>query len=136
MKQFIVLLAVFPLMMAFTMQFAAQQNMDHRIQLINETVHSACEKAKTEGRFTEENVEALKDSLAEISDCSAESIKISVSEDTKYRTGLYDKREMIKYHVAVPVNGVMAMPGLFGISDEENGMIYVIENEIPSERLM
>lgn len=136
MKQFIVLLAVFPLMTAFMMQFAAQQNLDYRIQLINETVHNACEKAKTEGRFTEENIEALKDSLAGISECSAENVKISVSEDTKYRTGMFDEREMIEYHVAVPVNGVMAMPGLFGISDEENSMIYIIENEIASERLM
>lgn len=136
MKQFIVLLAVFPLMTAFMMQFAAQQNLDYRIQLINETVHNACEKAKTEGRFTEENIEALKDSLAGISECSAENVKISVSEDTKYRTGMFDEREMIEYHVAVPVNGVMAMPGLFGISEEENSMIYIIENEIASERLM
>lgn len=123
-------------MTAFMMQFAAQQNLDYRIQLINETVHNACEKAKTEGRFTEENIEALKDSLAGISECSAENVKISVSEDTKYRTGMFDEREMIEYHVAVPVNGVMAMPGLFGISDEENSMIYIIENEIASERLM
>lgn len=123
-------------MTAFMMQFAAQQNLDYRIQLINETVHNACEKAKTEGRFTEENIETLKDSLAGISECSAENVKISVSEDTKYRTGMFDEREMIEYHVAVPVNGVMAMPGLFGISEEENSMIYIIENEIASERLM
>ena len=78
MKQFIVLLAVFPLMMAFMLQFAAQQRTDYRIQLINNAVDNACEKAKTEGRFSDENVSGLRKTLADISDCSDERIEISV----------------------------------------------------------
>lgn len=136
MKQFIVLLAVFPLMLAFMLQFAAQQKTDHRIQLINNAVENACEKAKTEGRFSENNVSGLRASLADISDCSEEDIEISVSEEMKYRTGRYDEREMIQYRVAVPIDGLMAMPGLFGISAEDNGMIYVLENEFASEKVM
>ncbi len=136
MKQFIVLLAVFPLMMAFMLQFAAQQKTDYRIQLINNAVDNACEKAKTEGRFSESNVSGLRASLADISDCSEERIEISVSEDIKYRTGRYDEREMIRYRVAVPIDGLMAMPGLFGISAEENSMLYVLENEFASEKVM
>ena len=122
MKQFIVLLAVFPLMMAFMLQFAAQQRTDYRIQLINNAVDNACEKAKTEGRFSDENVSGLRKTLADISDCSEERIEISVSEDMKYR-------------VAVPIDGIMAMPGMFGISAEENSMTYVLEDELSSEKI-
>jgi hypothetical protein len=136
MKQFIVLLAVFPLMMAFMMQFAAQQNTDYRIQMINETVHNACEKAKTEGRFTDSNVAEIKNKLADISECSTDSIKVNVSKDMKYRTGSYDEREMIEYRIEVPINGIVAFPQLFGISKDDNSMMYVIENEFASERLM
>ncbi len=136
MKQFIVLLAVFPLMMAFMLQFAAQQKTDYRIQLINNAVENACEKAKTEGRFSESNVSGLRTSLADISDSDEDSIEISVSEDMKYRTGRYDEREMIQYRIAVPIDGLMAMPGLFGISSEENSMIYVLEDEFASEKVM
>ena len=97
MKQFIVLLAVFPLMMAFMLQFAAQQRTDYRIQLINNAVDNACEKAKTEGRFSDENVSGLRKTLADISDCSEERIEISVPENMKYRTGRYDDREMMLF---------------------------------------
>ncbi len=131
MKQFIVLLAVFPLMMAFMLQFAVQ----HRIQLINNAVDNACEKAKTEGRFSDENVSGLRKTLADISDCSEERIEISVPENMKYRTGRYDDREMMQYRVAVPIDGIMAMPGMFGISAEENSMTYVLEDEISSEKI-
>ncbi len=136
MKQFIVLLAVFPLMLAFMLQFTAQQRTDYRIQLINKAVDNACEKAKTEGRFSENNVSGLRASLADISDCSEESIEINVSDDTKYRTGRYDDREMICYRVSVPIDGLMAMPGLFGISAEDNSMTYVLEDEFASEKVM
>ncbi len=135
MKQFIVLLAVFPLMMAFMLQFAAQQRTDYRMQLINNAVDNACEKAKTEGRFSDENVSGLRKTLADISDCSEERIEISVPENMKYRTGRYDDREMMQYRVAVPIDGIMAMPGMFGISAEENSMTYVLEDEISSEKI-
>ena len=135
MKQFIVLLAVFPLMMAFMLQFTAQQRTDYRIQRINDAVHDSCEKAKTEGRFSESNVSGLRAELADISGCGKENIEITTSEEMKYRTGNYDEREMIAYRVAVPVNGLMAMPGLFGISEEENSMTYVIEDELASEKI-
>lgn len=136
MKQFIVLLAVFPLMLAFMLQFTAQQRTDYRIQLINKAVDNACEKAKIEGRFSEKNVNGLRTSLADISDCSEESIEIDVSNDTKYRIGRYDDREMIYYRVSVPIDGLMAMPGLFGISAEDNSMTYVLEDEFASEKIM
>ena len=136
MKQFIVLLAVFPLMMAFMLQFAAQERTDYRIRLINHEVDNSCEMAKTEGCFSEENITGLRASLADISGCDEESVCIEVSDDIKYRTGHYDEREMIQYHISVPIDGLMAMPGLFGVSDEENSMVYVMEDEFASEKVM
>lgn len=136
MKQFIVLTAVFPLLMVFLLQFSAQQNTDIRIQMIDQAVYAACEEARTEGRFSADNVAGLRKKLSDIAHCDRDSVKIEVSEETRYRTGSYNEREMIDYHIAVPVNGFMAMPGLFGISDRENCLIYEIENSVPSERLM
>lgn len=136
MKQFIVLLAVFPMMLAFLMQFTVQQNMDYRIQCINQAVENACEQAKTEGAFSQENLSALRSEVSRVTSCGEEHIRIETSEDVKYRTGAYDTREMISFHMAVPLQGISAMPALFGISEEENQLLYVLENEFPSERLL
>lgn len=136
MKQFIVLLAVFPLMMAFILQFSAQQITDSRIQMINAEYENAKSKAMIEGIYDDALVEQLRNSLADISGCNQDEVSIDVSSDIKYRTGQFDSREMIYCRIAVPVGNITAMPGLFGISDEENSIVYVVENEFPSERLM
>ena len=136
MKQFIVLLAVFPLMMVFLLQFTAQQNTDYRIRVINETVDTACEEARTTGCFTEDSISSLKARLAEVTGCSADQVKIQASTETKYRTGVNDEREMISFRISLPVGALSAVPGIFGISEEDNSMIYVLENTFPSERLL
>ena len=136
MKQFLVLLAVFPIMLAFMLQFTVQQNMDYRIQRINQAVENSCEQAKAEGFFSQDNLRKLRCTVSDVTSCAEENIRIETSEEVKYRTGGYDTREMISFYMSVPLEGIAAMPALFGISREENQMLYVLENEFPSERLL
>ena len=135
MKQFIVLLAVFPLMMAFIVQFTLQQNMDYRLELVNEAVYDAKEAAKVDGYFPAEKIESLRYTLSEIAGCEPEEVTIDVSEDIKYRTNEFDERELISCNISLPVGRIMAFPVMFGMGDEENVAVYSISDEFPSERL-
>ena len=132
-KQFIVLLAVFPIMTAFMLQFAVQQNNNYAIDVINQAVCNAKEQAKTEGMFSADNINGMKMKIAKAVGCSAEQITVETSSGIKYRTDEYDRREMIHYRIAFPFAGLSAVPGLFGLGSGASA-IYVIENEIPSER--
>ena len=136
MKQFIVFLAIFPLMMAFMVQFTLQQNMDYRLELVNEAVYDAKETAKTKGYFSDDEVASLRSVLSEIAGCAEEDVSIEVSEDIKYRKGEYDQREMISYRITLPVGRIMAFPSFAGVDKDENTAVYTMEDEFPSERLM
>lgn len=135
MKQFIVFLAIFPLMMAFILQFTLQQNMDYRLELVNQAVYDAKEAAKSDGYFPEDKVESLRNNLASIVDCDPAEVKIEVSEDIKYRKNQYDEREMISCNISLPVGKIMAFSSMFGIEDDDNRAVYSIRDEFPSERL-
>ena len=54
MKQFIVLMAVLPIMLIFLMQFTADQVNGEKVAFIQSVVYAAKEEAKQEGCFTEE----------------------------------------------------------------------------------
>ena len=136
MKQFIVFLAIFPLMMAFMVQFTLQQNLDYRLELINEAVYDAKETAKIKGYFSDDEVESLRNVLSEIAGCAEQDVKIEVSEDIKYRKGEYDEREMIYYRISLPAGRIMAFSFFTGVDEDENTAVYTLEDEFPSERLM
>jgi len=136
MKQFIVFLAIFPLMMAFVVQFTLQQNMDLRLELVNEAVYDAKETAKINGYFSDDEVEALRNTLSEIAGCDPGEVSVDVSEDIKYRKGEFDEREMISYSISLPVGRIMAFPSFAGVEEDENIAVYTMEDEFPSERLM
>ena len=136
MKQFIVFLAIFPLMMAFMIQFTLQQNMDYRLELINEAVYDAKETAKIKGYFSDDEVESLRNVLSEIAGCAEKDVKIEVSDDIKYRKGEYDEREMISYRISLPAGRIIAFPFFAGVEEDENMVVYTLEDEFPSERLM
>ncbi len=136
MKQFIVLAAVFPLMIAFMVQFTLQQNLDYRLELISDIVYDAKEEAKIEGYFDEEAVSGLRKDLSVIAGCSEEEVIVEVSEDIKYRTGSFNDREMIHCKIIVPAGKIIAFPSILGIDESENIAKYVFEDEFPSERLL
>ncbi|MDR2156323.1 MAG: hypothetical protein LBO81_00875, partial [Clostridiales Family XIII bacterium] len=126
MKQFIVLAAVIPVMLAFVMQFTLEQANFSRSMRAEEVVHSARIEAEWNGGFTEEAKKTLARNIADIYGVTAEDVAIEadVIGESFGRIGFY--------RIIVPVPKIVAANRLFGISDEANCGRYVVEGSFPS----
>ena len=118
MKQFIVLAAVLPILMVFTMQTVYDQRSSHAEGIIHDMVYAAKEQAKEEGSFTPEIQERLKRNVSARLDIPPGEISITSREESG----------LIFYRVEVPIKDVVAGNKLFGIKDEDNQYIYVIDS--------
>jgi hypothetical protein len=135
MKQIIVLAAILPLLLIFIAQFTLQEkNAQVKMGIAND-VYAAAEQARQDGCFTAANINRLKQQLASRSGTEESEILIAADEVPKYRVNSYNENERIHYKVKVPINKAMAGNRFFGIGDEENRGVFVIENDIASERL-
>ena len=134
MKQFIILMAVFPLLMIFLLQFSADQRHGKMIAEIQEIVYSAKEVAKQEGFFSPENLGRMREDLASVAGVDPEEIHIDSEDRIKTRYGAGDDR-LIYFTVAVPIRSVMAGSTFFGLSEEENSYRFVIDSYTASERI-
>ncbi|MBE6031444.1 MAG: hypothetical protein E7225_07660 [Clostridiales bacterium] len=134
MKQFIVLIAVLPIMMVFLLQFSVDQVNSEKIAYIQSVVYSAKEDAKQEGCFTEEITERIKSEISQGLDIPEEYVEVIADDEVKYR---YSKGEgrLINYKVSVRLDGIMAGGALLGISEDENSTIYTIDSYTASERI-
>lgn len=134
MKQFIVLIAVLPIMMVFLLQFSVDQVNSEKIAYIQSVVYSAKEDAKQEGCFTEEITERIKSEISQGLDIPEEYVEVIADDEVKYR---YSKGEgrIINYKVSVRLDGIMAGGALLGISEDENSTVYTIESYTASERI-
>ena len=135
MKQLIVLLGVLPIMLIFLMQYALDQRNNDNIIRFQECVYQAKEQAKQEGCFTPE---IKKDMIGKIKrDFHIEEgdMVVELESVPRYRTSLFDQRELIYYKVSVPLEKLMAGNRLFGIPDSENRGMYTIESWTASELL-
>jgi hypothetical protein len=132
MKQFIVLLAVLPVMLLFAAQFILEQQNEMKISLITDIVYEAKEEAKQLGGF---DTEALRTRLSE-------SLGVEPSEIVIEAPGMYSvkrvesdgSRGVIRYKVIVPLHEVTAGKKYLGIQDEKT-YGYKIEAASPSEYL-
>ena len=136
MKTFIVTLAAIILLMVFPMQNVLDIVNSHKIERFDEIVYSACQKARTDGRFTESNISQMKDSiLAEFPDISEDEIIIEVTTSMKYKRFEFDSRETINYKIGVPIKKIVSLGKILGIKDEDNRTDYVMEGYVLSEAL-
>ena len=136
MKTFIVTLAAIILLMVFPMQNVLDIVNSHKIERFDEIVYSACQKARTDGRFTESNILQMKDSiLAEFPDVSEDEIIIDVTTSMKYKRFEFDSRETINYKIGVPIKKIVNLGKLLGIKDEDNRFNYIMEGYVLSEAL-
>jgi len=136
MKTFIVTLAAIILLMVFPMQNVLDIVNSHKIERFDEIVYSACQKASTDGRFTESNISEMKDSiLAEFPDVEESEIIVDVTKTVKYKRFEFDSRETINYKVGIPIKKIVSMGKILGIKDEENRTDYVMEGYVLSEAL-
>ena len=135
MKQFLVMLAVLPLMMVFLLQFSLEQQKSVRLAAASDIVYAAREEAKQEGGFSPQLQRKLKSQLAERLGVSEDEVIIEASELEVYRVGEDLSRGIISYSVTVPAGRVMAAGSMFGINDEENSYNFTIRSITASEKL-
>lgn len=134
MKQFIVLMAVLPIMLLFLLQFTLEQKNSLVIARVQDFTNAAKEEAKQEGYFTEEIKERLKSKISQATGISAEKIVIESENSAKFRYNIGNDR-LIYYRVEVPIEEVMAGSRFLGISQEENSYVYVIDSYTASEKI-
>jgi hypothetical protein len=134
MKQFIVLMAVLPIMLIFMLQFTLDQKNSLVVARIQDVTYAAKEEAKQEGFFSPEIKERLKKNIGRATGINPERIIVESEDSIKLRYAPGNER-LIYYRVEVPIEGVMAGSGLLGISKEENRYIYVIDSYTASEKI-
>ena len=142
MKQFIVLLAILPLLLVFFVQFSMDQINHARIGLLLDYVYTAKEEAKQQGCFTNEITEELRENIAEAFEISPSVVLIQTTDSVRYRimqgdgiSGNDFERGLIYYKISVPISEIMAGRKLFGIKEEDNTCYYTIESYAASELL-
>ena len=143
MKQFIVLLAVLPLLLVFVLQVSLDQRRETVQALVAAEVTAVCNEARAEGGFSRNVQERFCRRLAErlqeagISIAPAD-ITIAADEGPMYRQNSFqegDKRGLIAYEICVPVGVRMAGAQLFGIAKEENRGVLRFCGTLASELL-
>ena len=136
MKTFIVTVAAIILLMVFPMQNVLDIVNSHKIERFDEIVYSACQKARTDGRFTDSIISQMKDNiLAEFPDISEDEIIIDVTTSMKYKRFEFDSRETINYRIGIPIKKIVSLGNILGIKDEDNRTDYVMEGYVLSEAL-
>ncbi len=136
MKTFIVTVAAIILLMVFPMQNVQDIVNSHKIERFDEIAYAACQKARTDGRFTGSNISEMKDNiLSEFPDISEGEIIIDVTTSMKYKRFEFDTRETINYKIGIPIKRVVNMGKFLGIKDEENRYYYIMEGYVLSEAL-
>lgn len=134
MKTFIVTIAAVILLMVFPMQNVQDIVNSHKIERFDEIVYSACQKARTDGRFTESNISQMKSSiLSKFLDTSEDEIIIDVTTSMKYKRFEFDSREIINYRIGIPIKRIVNLGKFLGIKDEDNRINYIMEGYVLSE---
>ncbi|MGD9677611.1 MAG: hypothetical protein AB7V16_04465 [Vulcanibacillus sp.] len=136
MKEYIVGIAIFVILMFFPLQWTINQVNHYKIQTVNNFVHNAAQKARTDGYFKEYNINELRMGIAVALDINQTQVRVNVTTTPKYRLDSFDIREMIQYEIGVPIEEVIAMQSFLGIEDEINGYEYIVKGEVPSELLI
>ncbi|MDD2217840.1 MAG: hypothetical protein PHW03_00815 [Eubacteriales bacterium] len=134
MKQFIVLIAVLPIMLIFLSQFAYDQRTGESIAFIQNAVYAAKENAKQRGEFDEEIKKKIINDISKGLDIPESYISVETSEGEKRRYALGEGR-LIDYKVSVRLDNVMAGGSLMGIKKADNYTIYVIDSYTASEKI-
>lgn len=134
MKQFIVLMAVLPIMLVLLLQFTNDQANSEKVAFVQSVVYAAKEDAKQEGCFTDGIKERIVSDICRGLSVPPEYVEIEADDEVKYRYAEGDGR-YINYRVSVRLDDVMAGGRLLGIEEEENFTTYVIDSYTASERI-
>lgn len=142
MKQFIVLLAVLPLMLVFFVQFSVDQMNSLKTARLSDIVYAAKEQAKQEGCFSDALQGEMREEIASELGISIDRVRIEADSIPVSRLYSADgfsssdwERGLIHYRVSVDIGPAMAGTALFGIKDKHNVYTCVIDSYTASERL-
>lgn len=133
MKDLIITVGVMLLLLTFPLQYALEQQNHYKASQVQKIVHTAKEKAKQEGYFTTAIKEEIRTELSHTLKIPKGQISMTVTETPKYRINEFDERELLQYRIEVPIQKVIATPGFFGISDQNNKAVYIVEGSTSSE---
>jgi hypothetical protein len=126
MKQFIVLMAVLPLMLALIMQIGQAQSNFMLIARAERVVDAYANSAGRAGGFSAEIGGAMAMRLAEICGVAASDIPMTLD-------GAPGADGLIRYRVGVPVNRLVAASSFFGIKEADNVGLLMIEGEVSNQ---
>lgn len=139
MKQFIVTLAAFLLLIAFPIQMMLDDINNIRASVAERIVESYAEKAKIEGCFTPELITDMQNALQEnlkISGLAASDIIVDCTTEVKYRASEFDMDNMIKYSVVIPLKGNSWVDmGVFAGLNGRSPRQIAVKGFVPSEVL-
>ena len=111
MKQFVVLAAVLPILLVFTMQFTLEAGRGMRMNAAEDAVRAFCIEAAYFGGGGAAEAEALRKKLAQIFRADAHEVEVGLrrADDTH-----------IEWRVSFPVGDIMAGAALMGLAPAEN----------------
>ncbi len=132
MKDFLVLLAILPILLVFVIQFTCDYRGFEEVQAVENIVYEGREKARQEGGFSSRTIEDIRKEIAGHLGIPEEDIEIKASAGAN-QVGRYDKNRLIYYTVKVKLSDVMAGGKLMGIDAGENKRTLVIDSYIASE---
>ncbi|MCP1312080.1 hypothetical protein [Paenibacillus tyrfis] len=133
MKEFIIMSGMIMLLMFFPVQYVLNSTNHYNMQTVNEIVHKAAQKARTDGYFTTDNINTMKADIAAKLHVDQSEISVTATTTPKYRMNAFDQREMIYYEVKVPIKRILALSRFFGVTDEANKTDYILKDAVASE---
>jgi len=134
-KQFIIALALFLILLFFPAQFMLDDLNHKRVRAFDTIVQQSVQAARKEGYFTDENIDALRNKLASVFYINGSEIVINCTTTPKYRTKSFNPTELIYYEVSVPIKSIIAMRSFFNMSEADNQYTYTLKGYVASERL-
>lgn len=135
MKEFIVMIALLPLLFFFPSQFVADEINHTKILAFNSIVSKHAQSARVNGCFTTTNINSLKDELSRALYIDAGEITFVGDTSLKYRTDAFNNMQMINYKVSVPIKKFLAMGSFWGVTATDNQVNYSIDGQVASELL-
>ena len=139
MKQFMVLAAILPLLLIFTLQSVSDQMNFARINYIDQAVYSAKEKAKQEGCFTEKIISGLFEDISKIGIPEDRITIDAYTDETKPIERLnpenVESGKFIDYAVSVDLSGFSRINGIFASDGKKQRYIDTVKAKAVSEYL-
>lgn len=130
MKDFIVLIAILPILLLFSMQTVQDNILNEKLYIIQDKMYTSKELAKQRGCFDDEIAENLVSDLSQRLGIPEDDIEFTFSTDRKNR---YSDDKIIHYKLKVKMNNVMAGADFVGIAKEDNSFYYIIDSYTASE---